>query len=72
METASNMVEKDIRVRNVSRRRRNGAVVAESHETKNCRKKKDAAKTAAEKTAPRDTKQNENKEHTFAFVSSDT
>ena len=43
-----------------------------SHETKNCRKKKDAAKTAAEKTAPQDTKQHENKEHTFAFVSSDT
>ena len=42
-----------------------------SHETKYCRKKKDAAKTAAEKTAPRDTKQHENKEHTFAFVSSD-
>ena len=43
-----------------------------SHETKNCRKKKDAAKTAAEKTAPREMKQYENKEHTFAFVSSDT
>ena len=43
-----------------------------SYDTKNCRKKKDAAKTAAEKTAPRDTKQHENKEHTFAFVSSET
>ncbi len=38
-----------------------------SHETKNCRKKKDAAKTAAGKTTPR-----ENNEHTFAFVSKDT
>ena len=43
-----------------------------SHETKNCRKKKDAAKTAAEKTTPREMKEHENKEHTFAFVSSDT
>ena len=43
-----------------------------SHETKSCRKKKDAAKTAAEKTTPREMKQHENKEHTFAFVSSDT
>ena len=33
----------------------------------NCRKKKDAAKTAAGKTTPR-----ENNEHTFAFVSKDT
>ena len=40
-----------------------------SHKMKNCQKKKDAARTAAEKTVPQDTKQHKNKEHTFAFVS---
>ena len=43
-----------------------------SQETKNCRKRKDWAKPAAEKTTPRDTKHHEDKEHTFTFVSSDT
>ena len=42
-----------------------------SHDTRNCRKKKDAAKKAAERTAPRDMNQHEDQEHTFAFVSSD-
>ena len=40
---------------------------SKTHETKNCRKKKDAAKTAAEKTTS-----SENNEHTFAFTSKDT
>ena len=38
---------------------------SKTHETKNCRKKKDAAKTATEKTR-------ENNEHTFAFISKET
>ena len=42
-----------------------------SHDTRNCRKKKDVAKKAAERTAPRDMNQHEDQEHTFAFVSSD-
>ncbi|CAB3996099.1 myosin heavy fast skeletal muscle [Paramuricea clavata] len=40
---------------------------SKTHKTKNCRKKKDAAKTAAEKTTS-----SENNEHTFAFTSKDT
>ena len=43
---------------------------SKSHYTKSCRKKKDTAKTATEKTAsPED---NENNKHSFAFVSKDT
>jgi hypothetical protein len=44
-----------------------GNCKSKTYETKNCRKKKDAAKTAAEKTTS-----SENNEHTFAFTSKDT
>ena len=43
-----------------------------SHKMKSCQKKKDTAKTAVEKTVLEEMKQHDNKEHIFAFVSSDT